>query len=390
VFAAVALAVAVACAPAAAPPPSISSEPTREATAQRGREPTPTPRPPPTPEPRTNNRPTPVAIIPSDIRETQFLDDVQLPAGLTFAPDGRLFFNEVSRGFVRIADADGTLRREPFVTLKIARRTEQGALGLALDPHFSTNRYVYVFYSHSDKSDGEPEENRVVRFTERDGVGVDRTLIARDLPIGICCHNGGKIAFGPDGKLYVTLGDQNSTERAQNMNRLNGKVLRVNPDGSIPDDNPFPGSPIYALGFRNPWGLAFHPLSGVPYLTENGEEGHDEINRIVAGGNYGTPVVDGVANDPRFVDPVWESGLGRLAPTGGVFYTGDAMPEFLNDFFFCAFNTGDLSRMRFGGPNFDRVIEHDVIGKGCYLDVANGPDGALYFASLTSIQRLGR
>ena len=388
----VALAVAVlliagAC---ALPEPPPAAAPPATPTVQRARAPTPTPEPPPTPETKANNRPTPVAQIPGDIRVTQVVDEVQLPTALAFAPDGRLFFVEVKRGTVRVVDPDGTLRPEPFAALKVSRRKEQGALGLALDPDFATNRYVYVAFSQIAGNDEDPDEHRVVRFTERDGVGVDRTLILRDLPIGLCCHTGGRLGFGPDGTLYVTIGDQNDTERAQNMNRLHGKVLRVNPDGSVPSDNPFPGSPIFALGFRNPWGLAFHPRTGVPYVTENGDVGRDEVNRVVAGGNYGNGEVDGAAGDPRFVDPIWESGLGRVAPTGATFYTGRAMPEYAEDLFFCAYNTGDLSRLRLGGPDLDRVLEHDVVAKGCYLDVANGPDGALYFASLTGIHRFGR
>ena len=382
-LAVVALSLAIACSPAA-------PAPTERAPAVRLRAPTPTPKPPPTPEPRSHNTPTPVAQLPADIRLTQLLDELQLPTALSFAPDGRLFFTEVKKGMVRLMDADGSLRPDAFATLKITRRTEQGVLGLALDPNFPANHYVYVFYTQAVANGEEPQANRVVRFVDRDGIGTDRTIILDDLPAGICCHNGGRMGFGPDGKLYVTLGDNNNTERAQNMNRLHGKILRVNPDGSVPADNPFPGSPIFALGFRNPWGLAFHPRTGVPYVTENGEVGHDELNRVVAGGNYGASEVDGIANDPRFVDPIWESELARLAPTGATFYTGRTMPEYQNDFLFCAFNTGDLTRMRLGGPNYDQVLEQEVLAKVCYLDVANGPDGALYLASLTGIYRFGR
>ena len=383
-----------ACAPA---PPSAgpaqaepTPAPTTRPSSEKARAPTSTPQPPATPEPRERNLPTPVAQLASDIQVRQVLDGVQLPVGLTFAPDGRLFFNEVKRGVVRIMDRDGSLRPEPFVSLRASPRKEQGVLGLTLDPDFADNRYVYIFYTQAKSNGEEPEDNRVVRYTERDGVGTERTRILGDLPVGICCHNGGRIGFGPDGKLYVTVGDQNRTERAQSMNRLNGKVLRVNRDGSVPTDNPIPDSPIFALGFRNPYGLAFHPRTGVPYITENGDIGHDEINALVPGGNYGAPVVDGIANDPRFVDPLWDSEVARLAPTGAAFYTGLSMPEYTHDFFFCAFNTGDLTRLRLGGPAFNEVTEQEVLVKNCYLDVANGPDGALYFASLTGIHRLGR
>jgi aldose sugar dehydrogenase len=381
--------------PAAAPsanPTTVASapiEPTRE-SSDRGRQSTPTPKPPATPEPRQRNTPTPVAQVSSDIKITPVVEGVLVPMSMTFAPDGRLFFNEVSKGTVRIVEADGALQDEPFVQLRVARRTEMGALGLALDPAFATNHFVYVFYSQARNDNGDPEDNRVVRYTERDGKATDRTVIIKDLPAGVCCHNGGRIGFGRDGKLYVTVGDTNDDEKAQNPKRLHGKVLRLNPDGSIPSDNPDPTSPVYAMGFRNPFGLAFHPITGVPYISENGEVGHDEINRIVAGGNYGNPLAEGYARKPGFIDPVWETGVGRVAPSGAAFYTGSSMPEYQGDLFFCSYNTGDLTRMRLGGPNYDQVAEQEVLNRNCHLDVANAPDGSLYLAEVTTIFRMGR
>jgi aldose sugar dehydrogenase len=380
--------------PAAPPanPTTVASAPTEQPNenSDRGRQPTPTPKPPATPEPRERNTPTPVAQVASDIRITPVVEGVLVPMSMTFAPDGRLFFNEVSKGTVRIVSADGTLQEEPFVQLRVARRQEMGALGLALDPAFATNHYVYVFYSQAKNDIGDPEDNRIVRYTERDGRATDRTVIMRDLPAGICCHNGGRIGFGKDGKLYVTVGDTNDEQKAQNPKRLHGKVLRLNPDGSTPSDNPDPSSPVYAMGFRNPFGLAFHPVTGVPYISENGEVGHDEVNRIVAGGNYGNPVAEGYARKPGFIDPVWETEVGRIAPSGAAFYTGSSMPEYQGDFFFCSYNTGDLTRMRLGGPNYDQVMEQEVLNRSCHLDVANAPDGSLYLAEVTTILRMGR
>jgi glucose/arabinose dehydrogenase len=389
-----------ACGPPAPPgPPRPTATPAAQAAAptdqpregaDRGRAGTPTPLPPATPETREHNTPTPVAQIAPDIRITPVVEGVLVPMSMQFAPDGRMFFNEVSKGTVRILGADGTLQDEPFVQLRVARRKEMGALGLVLDPDFATNHWVYVFYSQARNDNGDPDDNRIVRFTERDGLATERTIIIKELPAGICCHNGGRIGFGRDGKLYVTVGDVNEDDRAQNPKRLNGKILRLNPDGSIPSDNPDPSSPVYALGFRNPFGLAFHPITGVPYITENGEIGHDEVNRIVAGGNYGNPVVDGYAHQPGFIDPIWETGVGRQAPSGATFYTGTAMPEYTGDFFFCSYNTGDLTRMRFGGPNYDQIVAHEVLARICYLDVANAPDGSLYIAGPVSIVRFGR
>jgi glucose/arabinose dehydrogenase len=385
-------------APATTPVPTASpvaqvAAPTGVApdeTPDRGRTTTPTPEPPATPETKQHNTPTPVTQIAADISMKPIVDGVLVPMAMTFAPDGRMFFNEVSKGTVRILGADGTLQEEPFVQLRVARRKEMGALGLALHPDFANNHWVYVYYSQAKNDNGDPEDNRIMRYTEVDGQATERTVIMRDLPAGICCHNGGRIGFGHDGKLYATVGDVNDESRAQNPRRLNGKMLRLNDDGSVPSDNPDPSSPVYAMGFRNPYGLAFHPQTGVPYITENGEVGHDEVNRIVAGGNYGNPVAEGYAQKEGFIDPVWETERGRIAPSGGTFYTGTAMPEYTGDFFFCAYNTGDLTRMRFGGPDFDKLEQHDVLARICYLDVVNAPDGSLYIAGVTGITRFGR
>lgn len=382
---------AIACVPAAPTPPAqpVAKQET-PSTRESSRPATSTPRPAPTPEPREHNTPTPVAKIADDIKITTVLDGVMLPMSMRFAPDGRLFFNEVTKGTVRIMGADGILQDEPFVTLKVAKRKEMGVLGLALHPDFATNRWVYVFYSQSKGDSDDPDDNRIVRFTERDGLATERTVIFKELPTGICCHNGGRIGFGRDGKLYATIGDINQDDKVQNPNRLHGKILRLDPDGGTPKDNPVEGSPVFATGFRNPFGLAFHPQTGVPYISENGEVGHDEVNRIVPNGNYGNPLAEGMANDPRFINPIWETGVGRVAPTGAAFYTGTRMPEYTGDFFFCAYNTGDLTRMRFGGPSQDQIVAQEVVAKVCYLDVADAPDGSLYLAGFASILRFGR
>lgn len=371
---------------------SVASSATEQPrdSSNGGKAATPTAKPPATPETKERNTPTPVAQVASDITLTPVVEGVLVPMSMQFAPDGRMFFNEVSRGTVRILGADGVLQEEPFVQLRVARRTEMGALGLAIDPNFTSNHYVYVFYSQAKNDNGDPEDNRVVRYTERDGQATDRTIIIKDLPAGICCHNGGRIGFGKDGKLYVTIGDVNEDDKAQNPKRLNGKVLRLNPDGSIPSDNPDPSSPVFAMGFRNPFGLAFHPITGVPYISENGEVGHDEINRVIPGGNYGNPVAEGMAHRAGFIDPVWETGVGRQAPVGAAFYTGSQMPEYQGDFFFCSYNTGDLTRMRLGGPNYDQIQVQEVLNRNCHLDVTNAPDGSLYLAEVTTIWRMGR
>src|SRR5205814_4646495 len=251
-------------------------------------------------------------------------DGLQLPANLAFAPDGRLFLTEVSLGKVRVIDRGSPLP-EPFAQVEVAQRPEMGLLGLTLDPDFARTRYVYLYYSQA--KDDKPWPNRVVRFTDIGGKGTDMQVVLDDLPIADWRfnggHNGGRLAFGPDGRLYVTVGDVGVKKMAQDQTQLGGKLLRINPDGSIPADNPVPGSPIYASGLRNAWGLSFHPLTGVPYVTENGDVGHDEVNRIQAGGNYGSPDVQGIAHDPRFIDPLWETNAEGGGISGMTFYSGE-------------------------------------------------------------------
>jgi glucose/arabinose dehydrogenase len=329
-------------------------------------------------------------------RSEVYVDGVSVPVGLTFTPDGRLFFSEALSGVVRVAERVGDQARllpDPFVTLTIAKGGESGALGLALDPNYERNHWIYLYYSEPDpnRADRRPLHNRIVRFTEVDNVGVDMTVIFDNIEMSRQGrHNGGRLLFGPDGKLYVTVGNAEVKENSQNLENPNGKVLRLNPDGTIPSDNPFPGSPIYAYGFRNMFGLALHPTTRMLYVTENSGDSHDEINLVQPAGNYGFPFFEGPGNDPRYIDPIWESGPRTIGPTGLTFYTGDQIPQYRGDLFFCAVNTGVLTRLRLSGTDQRTVEGSEDVAKNCNLDVTNGPDGALYYASMAQIFRLGR
>lgn len=376
------LAVAAACGPprpSAAPPPTLTAKEKKQL-------------PTATPLPRLVDPPGAVAP-----RTSVYVDGLTTPVGLVFAPDGRLFFSEVFEGKVRVAERAGDQARlldQPFVQLEIAKGAESGTLGLALDPDFEHSRWLYLYYSEPDPSrqNRVPLRNRVVRYTERGNVGTEATVILDDIDMsrqGV--HNGGRLAFGLDGKLYVTVGNAQDRSHSQDMQKPNGKVLRINPDGSIPSDNPFPGSPIFALGFRNPFGLAIQPGTGSVWVTDNSGSSNDEVNLVRPGGNYGFPTYEGIGNDPAYIDPVWESGPRTIGPTGLTFYTGDQLPQYRGDLFFCAVNPpASLTRLRLAPPTYDRAEAAEEVTQGCHLDVTNGPDGALYYASLTQILRLGR
>jgi glucose/arabinose dehydrogenase/4-amino-4-deoxy-L-arabinose transferase-like glycosyltransferase len=324
-----------------------------------------------------------------------FVGGVSFPSALQFAPDGRLFFNEVLAGKVRIASAAGELQAEPFVTLPTTKGVEQGALGLALDPEFPQNHWVYVFYSEAD-AENRPVRNRLLRFTERDGRATESTLILGDLPINQTRfyngdHNGGRIGFGPDGKLYVSLGEMVRRSLVPDPHTLYGKILRINRDGTVPGDNPYGEYPAYAVGFRNVFGFAFHPSSGRLYATDNGPEGFDELNLVQPGRDYGYPAVEGgPAGITGLEDPLWDSAEERLGISGLAFSTGSLFPEYAGDLFFCSFTTGALRRVRLTGPALDDVAWVEVIAHDCRLDVTNGPDGTLYFSDLARIFRLAR
>jgi glucose/arabinose dehydrogenase len=329
--------------------------------------------------------------VASGLKTELVADGLALPANLAFAPDGRLFLTEVSLGRVRIVQ-DGKLLPEPWAEVDEPVRNEQGLLGLALDPDFARNRYVYLYYSQVMPDQPKPWRNRVVRLTDAANKGTDPQVVLDDLPIGDKKfnggHNGGRLAFGPDRKLWITLGDTGQTESAQNIDLWTGKLLRFNLDGSLPNDNPFRSSPVYAYGLRNSWGLAFHPLTGVPYVTENGGTRHEEVNRIRPGGNYGSPKVQGIAGDSRFLDPLWESYDERSGICGLTFYTGDLLPEYKNDLLFCTFTNSRLIRLRLGGADLDRVEQEELLSSECSLDVLTGPDGAIYFSTFNKVQRL--
>jgi glucose/arabinose dehydrogenase len=221
------------------------------------------------------------------------------PWALAFAPDGRIFVTERA-GRIRIVK-DGALQPEPWMTLQVAEVSEAGLLGLAIDPNFAENRYVYVAYTYRS---GGGLANRLARLREdpATGKGVADKVLIDNVP-GANNHDGGRVKFGPDGKLYWTMGDAQNMASAQNRGSLNGKILRLNPDGSVPTDNPFPNSYVYSFGHRNPQGLAWQPGTGRLYETEHGPSGEkgccrDEVNFIEAGKNYGWPTATGSDTQP--------------------------------------------------------------------------------------------
>ncbi|MFQ5879470.1 MAG: PQQ-dependent sugar dehydrogenase, partial [Dehalococcoidia bacterium] len=266
--------------------------------------------------------PSPQAPYPTQEVETEIVaEGLEFPVSIAFAPDGRIFYNERLTGRIRIIQ-EGQVLPEPFAQLDVVTRAETGLLGLTLDPAFQENGFLYVYHTYQA---GGGIRNRVARFRAQGNQGVEMEVILDGIPAA-AIHNGGILEFGPDGKLYVATGDATQRRRAQDVDFLGGKTLRLNPDGAIAEDNPFPGSPVYSLGHRNVFGMAFRPQTGALYITENGPASDDEINLVTAGGNYGWPEVLGVANDQRYIDPI-ATYTPVIAPTEADFYSGDVYPQ---------------------------------------------------------------
>lgn len=311
-------------------------------------------------------------------RVEEVVRGLEAPWALAFAPDGRLFLTE-RPGRIRLV-RDGLLRPEPVAEFDVAALGEAGLLGLALDPAFDRNGYLYVYLTA--RAEGGRLRNRVVRLTEGAGKASGLTVLLDGIP-GAGIHDGGRIKFGPDGKLYVTTGDAADPPMAQDLRSLGGKILRINPDGSVPADNPFPGSPVWSYGHRNPQGLAWHPITGKLFATEHGTSVHDEVNIIEPGRNYGWPTAIGPVRDPRFVDPILTF-TPNIAPSGAAFVSGSRYPGWEGNFLFATLRGSHLHRVVLRSPDFGAVQSHERLLDGQHgrlRDVVLGPDGFLYVAT---------
>ena len=329
------------------------------------------------------------ATLPFGFQTETVVPDAAIPVSLAPVPDGRMFYAELLTGSIRVVK-DGVLLPEPFITLKVATSFDVGGarglglLGLTADPDFSSNQFLYAAYTPT------PDDLVVSRFRDVEGIGVDEVEILRQPGDGK--HNGGRLVFLPDKTLLITRGDTGFEDLAQDDEVVQGKILRVNSDGSIPKDNPIVDSPVYALGIRNSFGIAVHPITGKPFFSENGRN-DDEINILEAGGNYGWPVCEGSCETPSavFIDPIVHI-TPSICPTGMDFYSADAFPEqYRDDLFFTDCNTGRVQRVKLVPPFYDRVglledfVDERVVGT---LDVKTGSDGSLYFTTFDAVFRV--
>jgi len=330
---------------------------------------------------------------------------------MAFAPDGRLFYGEQFTGNIRVITAEGELLEEPFAQVELALYIEWGLTGLALDPDFETNRYVYAFFTEPIDPETPVGRPLVVRFTDQNNQGTNRRVIIGDLPETFPAAPGfnanGSLHFGPDGFLYLSLGDYDTPGVVRNMSNPIGKMLRVNKEDGLPaEDNPFLDNPavdqrIFARGFREPFDFAFHPETGQVYGSDNTTVSCEALNLITAAGNYGWPDVgkfpysdcqagQGTKGIHLFAREELEPGnfLSFVVVSGLEFASGDVYPLWGDTLLVCEFETQLMRRLVLSGANFDQVAEDNVVLNNCDGDIATSPDGIVYYSNKTEIRRL--
>ncbi len=332
--------------------------------------------------------------FPPGFSQTIVTSGISGPTVVVPAPDGRLFVCQQS-GALRVIK-NGNLLVTPFMQLPVDGSGERGLIGLAFDPGFTTNNRLYVYYT-VPTSGTVTVHNRVSRFTANGDVvvpGSELILLDLDPLSGATNHNGGSLAFRPDGKLYVAVGDNANSSNSQTLNNHLGKVLRINSDGTTPTDNPFPtGSVsqrrIWAFGLRNPYTLAVQPGTGRLFVNDVGQSTFEEINDASTGGlNFGWPIAEGPSSNTVLTNPVYAyahgGGDGRgCAITGGTFYkpaTTTYPSSVVGDYFFQDFCNGWINVLDLSGPT--AVRSSFATGTpGQDLSITLAPDGYLYYLS---------
>ncbi len=313
-----------------------------------------------TPEPES----TTANAGPVQVETSVVATGLEAPWGLVFTPDGEALVTE--RDSSRLLSVDSSGNVEEIQRLPENGTGEGGLLGLALSPSYESDGYIYVYYTTD-------EDNRVARMRE----GEDPEPVLTGIPV-LTYHNGGRIAFGPDGNLYVGTGDAGDTSTSQNLNSLGGKILRVTPTGDVPSDNPFSGSPIYSYGHRNVQGLAWDG-SGRLYASEFGQNRYDEANIIEPGGNYGWPEVEGEGGNPNYIDPISTWTTDEASPSGVEILKGGAIPQWEGDFFMAALRGQRLYRLDLDESGAVVGQEELLRGEaGRLRHVAQAPDGSLW------------
>ncbi len=325
------------------------------------------------------------ATLPPGFAEALVTNGLSNPTAFAIAPDGRIFVCEQG-GTLRVIK-NGSLLASPFLTVTVDTMGERGLLGVAFDPNFAVNQHVYIYYTATTPA----IHNRVSRFTASGDTAVPGSeAVILDLDnLNATVHNGGAIHFGPDGKLYIAAGENLNGANAQVLTNLLGKILRINPDGSIPLDNPFFAAAvgvnraIWALGLRNPFTFAFQRGTGRMFINDVGQGAWEEIDEGVAGSNYGWPDTEGYTNDPRFRSPLYAYAHGTTSTTGcaivgAAFYnpiTVQFPADYVGTYFFADLCSGWIRR-------FDAATSSTAdfaAGISLPVDLHVSDEGSLYY-----------
>lgn len=294
---------------------------------------------------------------------------LQAPRSIDISKDGRIFVSE-KRGSIRVVD-NGTLLTEPVGDIKAENIGDAGLLGLTLHPNFTQNHLFYVYYTYSN---GTGLFNKVLMLKESNNRIIDSKTILDGIP-GDDYRDGGRIKFGPDGKLYVSTGDASIIKLSQDLDSLAGKILRINEDGTIPQDNPFSNSPVYAYGFRNVQGLAWAPNSGALYSSDQGEAGNDEINLISPGKNYGWPHEECNSSDDednRYTPPLLCFNP-SLEPSGIAFAFSNKL-GYQNHLIVATLKGSHLRDIDFDSGSQNTIL----VGYGRIIDLVESEDGSIF------------
>ncbi|PKL80794.1 MAG: quinoprotein glucose dehydrogenase [Ignavibacteriae bacterium HGW-Ignavibacteriae-4] len=315
---------------------------------------------------------------------------------IIWGPDDYLWVTERQGRVQRINPETGEMQQVLDITSDVITGSERGLMGMALSPTFSDDGFVYLSYTY--QSGGTIV--KIVRYRYNGTELIEPTTLLDNIQ-GASNHDGCRLAFGPDGMLYITTGDAQNTSLAQNLTSLNGKVLRINPDGSIPDDNPYYGNKslkneIWSNGHRNPQGLVFH--NGILYSSEHGPNTNDELNIIEKERNYGWPDVEGMCNDPIEIEYCESHNIkeplaiyyqsSTLAVAGIAFYdiSGDAqfkMPEIQNSILMTTLRTGILMQIKLSEDGMEVLEEKNIVNNtyGRLRAVCVSPDGRVFFGT---------
>ena len=316
----------------------------------------------------------------------QVVSGLVVPWSIAWTSPDRMLVAE-RPGRIRVVNQSVLVSAPLFTFSDVSTRSEEGLMGLVVDPSYATNHFLYACYAYTS---GGRMVDKVVRLVDEGASARIEKVLLDQIPAAQY-HAGCRLAFGPDGKLYITTGDATERTLAQRLDSLAGKILRINPDGSYPEGNPFPNSPIWTLGHRNPQGIAWHPISGELYESEHGPTagfdgpaGGDQVNRIVRGLNYGWPLVHHDERREGTVPPLWFSGSVAEAPASAAFVSSRKIPQFQNNFFVGALKGEGIWRFVFDVADPDKIAGVEKLPEvtfGRIRAVAEGPDGYLYFST---------